>query len=189
MHYVHHTPFICGKAPLLKFWNSEFSNVHTLNFQSFEISHFWTCECFFSVSNRLLSSHMFYYQLIYIIWILWKSFVKMSVFNDITFHFQKSLTKPKLKIRSNGFLIWVSWYSCVLKRNNVPWLLWFHMAQKKKSLVFYDRISHLTPFVAPLTVFWPTITISYYFSCTFKGHCSYNEGCKKKSQHRHEPPN
>jgi hypothetical protein len=133
MHYVHHTPFICGKTLLSKFWNSKFSNVHTWNFQSFKIPHFWNCECFFSVSDRLLSSHIFYHQLISIIWILWKSFVKMSIFNDIIFHFQSSLTKPKFKIGSNGFLIWVSWHSCVLKRNNVPWLPWFHMAQKKVS--------------------------------------------------------
>jgi len=26
---------------------------------------------------------------------------------------------------------------------------------------FYDIISHLTPFVAPLIVFWPTTTTSY----------------------------
>jgi hypothetical protein len=126
-----------------------------LNFESFGIPHFWNCECFFNVFNRLLSSHIFYHQLIFIIWVLWKAFVKMSFFNDRSFHFQKSLTKPKLKIGSNGILIWVSWHSCVLKRNNVPWLLWFQMAPKKKNLIFYDRIWHLTPFVVPLTIFWP----------------------------------
>ncbi len=113
-------PFICGKK-FLKFWNYEFSNVHTLNFQSFRIPHFWNCECFYSVFNRLLPSHIFYHQLISIIWILWKSFVKMSFFNDRIFHFQKSLIEQKLKIGSNGFLIWVFWHSCVLKRNNVPY--------------------------------------------------------------------
>jgi hypothetical protein len=118
----------------LKFWKFKFSNVHILNFQSFRIPHFWNCECFSSVSNRLLSSHTFYHQLIYIIWVLWKSFVKMSFFIDIIFHFQRSLTKQKLKIGSNGFLIWVSWHSCVWKKNNVPWLPWFQMENKFKKI-------------------------------------------------------
>jgi hypothetical protein len=130
IHHVHYTPFICGKT-LLKFWNSKFSNVHTLNFQSFKIPHFWNCECFFYVSNMLLSFHIFYHQLISIIWVLRKSYVKMSFFNNRFFHFQKSLTKPKLQIESSGFLSSVSWHSCVLKRNNVPWLPRFQMAINK----------------------------------------------------------
>jgi hypothetical protein len=44
-----------------------------------------------------------------------KVLCKMSFINDKKFHFRKSLTKPKLKIGSNGFLIWVSWHSCLLK--------------------------------------------------------------------------
>jgi hypothetical protein len=55
----------------------------------------------------------------------------MSFFNDKKFHFQKSLTKPKPKIKSNGFLIWVSWHSCVLKWNIVAWLPWFKMEINK----------------------------------------------------------
>jgi hypothetical protein len=39
----------------------------------------------------------------------------MSFFNNNFFHFQKFLTKQKLKIGSNAFLIWVSSNSCVLK--------------------------------------------------------------------------
>jgi hypothetical protein len=138
----------------LKFWKFEIWNVHSLNFQSFRISHFWNYEIVFSVFNRLLSSHIFYHQLIFIRWVLWKSFVKMSFFNDKIFHFQKSLIKPKLKIGSNGFLIRVFWHSCLLKRNNVPWLPWFPM-KKKKTLVFHGIIWHPMPFVAPLIVFWP----------------------------------
>ncbi len=99
-------------------------------FKVLEFHIFENCKCFFNVSNRLLSFHIFYNQLISIIWVLWKSFVKMSFFNDNFFHFEKSLTKLKLKIGSNGFLIWVSWHSCVLKRNNVPWLPWFQMEKK-----------------------------------------------------------
>jgi len=75
----------------------------------------------------LLSFHIFYHQDTSIIWVLWKSFVEITFFNNIKVHFQKSLTKPKLKIGSNGFLIWVSWHSC-LKKNNVSWLPWFEMA-------------------------------------------------------------
>jgi hypothetical protein len=63
----------------------------------------------------------------------------MSFFNDKKFLLQKSLTEAKPKIGSNEFLIWVSWHSCVLKRNNVPWLPWFQM-EKNKSLVFNDKI-------------------------------------------------
>jgi hypothetical protein len=111
----------------LKFWKFEFSNVHTLNFQSFRIAHSWNCECFFSVPNRLLSIYVHYMSLL-------KSFVKMSFFYDRNFHFQKSLVKSKLKIGSNGFLIWFSWHSYMFKRNNVPLLPWFQMEKVKLFL-------------------------------------------------------
>jgi hypothetical protein len=113
---------------------------------SFEILNFWMnilwifeIVNFFNVSNRLLSSHFFYHQLTFIIWVLWKSFVKMFLFNDKKFHFQKSLIKSKPKIGSNRFLIWVSWHLYVLKKNNVPWLPWFQMGEKI-NLTLYDRI-------------------------------------------------
>jgi len=109
---------LCGKT-FLKFWNFEFSNVLTLNFQGFRLPHFWNCECFLSVYNRLLSCHIFYHQLNFIIQVREKSFIKMFFLNDRNFRFQKSLTKPKPKIGSNGFLTWVSWHSYVFKRNNV----------------------------------------------------------------------
>jgi hypothetical protein len=79
-------------------WSFEFSNVHTLNFQILKIPYFKTYEIIFGVFNRLLSFHIFYHQLTSIIWVLWKSFVKMSFFNDKKIHFQKFLTKPKPKI-------------------------------------------------------------------------------------------
>ncbi len=131
----------------MKFWNFEFWIIHTLNFQSFRNPHFWNCECFL-VSNILLSSHIFYHQFISKIWVLWKSFVKMSFFNDKKFHFQKSLIKPKFKIGSNEFLIWVSRHSCVLKRNNVPWLPWCQMANHytpKTSHIFKETLQWRAP--------------------------------------------
>jgi hypothetical protein len=63
--HVHYTPFRCGKT-LLKFLNFEFLNVHILNFQSFRIPHFLNCELLL-LFNRLLSFHIFYHQLIFII--------------------------------------------------------------------------------------------------------------------------
>ncbi len=138
----------------MKFWNSEISNVYTLNFQSFRIPHFWNCEYFFSVSNKLLSSFFLHHQLISIIWVLWKSFVKMYLFNDNFFHFQKSLMKPKLKTESNRFLIWISWHSCVLKRNNVPWFPWFQMAKSKyiSSFLWQNLMSNV--FHGSFISFW-----------------------------------
>ncbi len=121
--------YISGKT-LLKFWIFEFSSVYILNFWILKISHFWNYECFFNVSNRYYHL-IFLPSLTFIILVLWKSFAKMSFFNDKKFHFQKSLTKPKPKIGSNGILIRVSWHSCVLKRNNVPWLPWFQMEKIK----------------------------------------------------------
>ncbi len=118
-----------------------------LEFHIFEIVNF------FNVFNRLLSFHIFYHQLNSIIWVLWKSFVKMFFFNDRNFHFQKCLIKPKLNIGSNGFLIWIFWQSCVLKNNIVPWFPWFQMEKIIiiiKSLVFNDKILHLIPFCGSL---------------------------------------
>jgi hypothetical protein len=126
---VHYTPFIFGKA-FLKFSNSKFLNVHTLNFQIFRIPHFGIVNVYSMCLIGYYHSY-FYHQLISIIWVLWKSFIKMSFSNAIIFHFHKFSIKPKLKIGSNGFLIWFSWPSCVLKRNNVSWLPWLQMDQKK----------------------------------------------------------
>jgi hypothetical protein len=102
---------------------------------------------FFFVCNRLLLSHIFYHQLISIIWVLCKNVLFFNRF----FHFQKSFIKPKLKIGSNGYLIWVSWNSCVLKKNNMPWLPWFQIAT----------------FVVPLIVFWPHWYWNLSFSLLF----------------------
>jgi hypothetical protein len=93
-----------------------------LKFHNFEIMNF-----FFSVSNRLLLAHIFYHQLAFIIWVLCKIFI----FNNKKFHFQKSLTKPKPKIGLNGFLIWVSWHSYVLKNDNVHDYHGFKWQEKK----------------------------------------------------------
>jgi hypothetical protein len=86
----------------------------------------------------------------------------VTFFNDRIFHFQKSIIKLKLKIGSNEFLIWVSWHSCMLKRNNVPWLPWFQMEEKKKknSSILWHNLTFDT-LVATLTVFWPLCTISW----------------------------
>jgi hypothetical protein len=63
---------------------------------------FWIL-IFFKIVNVFLMCFIgyyhfffFYHQLIFMMWILWKSFVKMSILNDKKFHFQKTLTKPKL---------------------------------------------------------------------------------------------
>jgi len=130
INHVHYTPFICGKA-LLKFWNFQFLNVNTLNFQNLRIPQSWNFECFFSVFNRLLSFHIFYHQLICIIWILWIFLVKRSFFNDRNFHFQRFLTKQKPEIGSNGFLIWGSWHSCVLKKEYCAMITMVSNGKKK----------------------------------------------------------
>ncbi len=145
--HLHYTPFICDRA-LLKFWNFEFLSAHILNFQSFKIPHIW-------IANVFKMCLIGYYHLTFFtinLILLYESFVKMSFFNDKKIHFQKSLIKPKPKIGANGFLIWVSWHSCVLKRNNVPRLTWFQIPK------------NLTPFVAPLSVFWPFHYIFIYLS-------------------------
>jgi len=90
----------------------------------------------------MLSSIYFYYMS------LLKSFVKMSFFDDKNSHFQNILIKSKPKFGTNGFLIWVSWHSCVLKRSNVALLPWFQMEKNKIIKKHYDKIWHLTPFVA-----------------------------------------
>ncbi len=112
----------------MKFWNSEFSSVHTLNFQNFKISHFWNCEFFLVCLIGYYHFILFYHQLNSILWILWKSFVSLFFLlrKFLTF---KTFNKSKHKLESNRFLIWVSWCSCVLKRNNVSWLPWFQMTK------------------------------------------------------------
>jgi hypothetical protein len=98
MYIIPHLYVLKKKNEVLKFWIFKC----TLEFHTFLIV------IFFNVSNKLLSFHIFYHQLISIIWVLWKSFVEITFFNNIKSHFQKSLIKPKLKIGSNGFFIWVS---------------------------------------------------------------------------------
>ncbi len=117
----------------MKFWI--FKSTY-FEYQNFRIHIFEIMNVFFTMSNRLLSFDIFYDQLIFVIWVLWKSFVKMSFFNDKNFHFQKFLIKPKPKIGSNGFFIWVSQHSCVLEKNNVLWLPWFQITKNKKISKF-----------------------------------------------------
>jgi len=126
-------------------WSFEILNFELYIFWIFKVLkiHIFEIVNVFLVSNRLLSSHIFYHQFISNIWVLWKSFVKKSFFNDKIFHFQKSLIKSKFKIGSNEFLIWVYWHSCVLKRNNVPWLPWCQMANhytQKTFHIFKERL-------------------------------------------------
>ncbi len=122
-----------------------------------EFHIFENLKVFLNVSNMLLSCHIFKYWLNFIIWLLWNSFVKMSCFNDKNFHFQKSLIKPKFKIGSNEFFIWVSWHSCVLKRNNVPWLSWCQMANHytpKTSHIFKRGYNVILATLNPFTPFF-----------------------------------
>ncbi len=120
------------------FWSFGIQNFQMYILWIFKVLKFHIFEIvnFFKVCLIGYYHLFFYHQIIYIIWVLWKSFVKMSFFNDNFFCFQKSLTKPKLKIGPYGFLIWKSWHPCALKRNNVPWLPWFQMTKKKKKKIY-----------------------------------------------------
>jgi hypothetical protein len=119
-------------------WSFEFLNFQMYIFWIFKVLEFHTFEIMIFFKTCLIDYYHFiclYHQLTFIIWILWKSFVKIFFFNDRNFHFQKSLTKPKPKFGSNGFLVWFFKHSYVLKRNNVPWLPQFQMEENK--LIFY----------------------------------------------------
>jgi hypothetical protein len=62
----------------------------------------------FKIVNVFLMCLIGHYHLIFFtinLFLLYQSFVKMSFFTNKKIHFQKSLTKPKPKIESNGFLI------------------------------------------------------------------------------------
>ncbi len=100
------------------FWSFEIQNFQMYVLWIFKVLKFHIFEIVNVFIVCLIGYYhlsFFYHQLFFIIWILWKSFEKMSFFNNNFFHFQKFLTKQKLKIGSNAFLIWVSSNSCVLK--------------------------------------------------------------------------
>jgi hypothetical protein len=124
-------------------WNFEILNFQMYIFWIFKVLKFHTFEIVIFLIVSLIGYYhlIFYHQLISIIWILWKFFVKMSFSNDRIFQFQKSLIKPKLKIWSNGFLIWVFLHSYVLKRNNVPWLPWFKWQKINKCLFLWQNFT------------------------------------------------
>jgi len=108
----------------------------SLNFQSFKIPHFLNYE-----KKLVCLIGFFYRQLNFIIWILWKSFVKISFFNEIKFHFQKSLTKNLIKwIFNLSFLTWMCYKGTTYHDSyGFKW-------QSKSISIFYGNFWHLMPF-------------------------------------------
>jgi len=105
--FFHYIMYIIRLLYVIKhFWSFEILNSQMYIFWIFKVLRFHMFEIVnvFSVCIvGYLSPHFFTIESTFIIWILWKSFVKMPFFHDRNFHIWKSFTKPKPKIGSNGF--------------------------------------------------------------------------------------